>query len=711
MPVDPFLPESPLTLTVSATFTAESIRNTLAFWMRQLSWNGEIRFALYRQVFQQLLDPTGLAATNRHGANVVLVRLEDWAAAGEEELRQHVERFLDALGSAARTFAAPLVVVICPASPGFPVQIQREMEERIAAAAGAWDTVHVITPAEIAALYPVADPSSPHGDELGHVPYTPLFFCALGTMVMRRIHALRLRPYKVIALDCDDTLWSGVCGEDGPQGVTIGPERRALQEFMLAQHDAGKLLCLVSKNNPEDVQDTFALQPGMVLRPEHFAGQRINWNSKAVNLQELAEELSLGLDGFILLDDSAKECSEVEANCPDVLALTLPPEAEIPAFLRHVWAFDSAKVTEEDRRRNQLYAEERERGRAQAEAPSLEAFLESLQLVVEITPLAPGELRRAAQLTERTNQMNVTTRRRSEAEIQALVASGDLECRTVHVSDRFGAYGLTGLMLYRVEDRALVVDMFLLSCRALGRGVEHRMLRELGSIAQAKGLETVELPFVRTARNRPALLFLEEIGLEFRDTGGDAPRFRFPTAYAAALVYRPGQARRQAPAERAPAARQGGRKSVPYARIAGEWREPEKILASVLGSTRGRPPLRTAYAEPRTDLERRIAGIWTHRLGIHPVGVNDDFFDLGGHSLLAVELMAELRSELGASLSMELVYSGSFTVAETAKAIELSQIAESGGDDYAALLAEIEGMSDEEVRELLAREGGSCESC
>ena len=363
-------------LAITSTFTAEPVRETLSFWMKELGWNYDIRFAPYNQVFQQLLDPAGLLRANRNGVNVVLLRLEDWARFSDSDvpvlagLERSVEQFVGALQSAAASFASPLLVSICPASPRFladaaHAEFQRRTEQRMATVAAGLKTVQMVTAAEAAMLYPVADAHDPHADELGHVPYRPVFFAALATLVVRKIHALRMAPYKVIVLDCDETLWKGICGEDGPQGVVLDPPHRALQEFMVAQHDAGKLLCLVSKNNVEDVLDTFRLNPGMPLHLDHFVSWRINWKPKSVNVAELAEELELGLDSFILVDDNPKECSEMEAHQPAVLALTLPADPEkIPEFLRHVWAFDHLRVTEEDQHRTELYAKQVERGRA-----------------------------------------------------------------------------------------------------------------------------------------------------------------------------------------------------------------------------------------------------------------------------------------------------------------------------------------------------------
>jgi len=434
-------------IAISATFTAEALQPGLAFWAAELGLDAEIRFAGYNQLFQELLDPAGLFARNRKGFNVALVRLQDWVTAGVEET---VDRLVNVLKT-----AAPVILVICPSPVSFEAA-----ERRLSRAA-----TYSITPAEIAALYPVDEIHDPHANDLGHVPYTPIFFVALATAIVRKIHSIAVPPYKVIALDCDDTLWAGICGEDGPQNVIIDPPRRQLQEFMAKRRHEGMLLVLCSKNNEEDVIETFRAHPEMPLRLEDFAARRLNWESKSANLAAIAQELDLGLDSFILVDDNVKECSEAQAGAPEVLALPLPARAEeIPVFLRHVWAFDRARVTEEDRRRPEFYAQRAERNRAERAAASLEEFLASLELEVRIGPMRPGEAPRVAQLTQRTNQMNASCIRRTEAEIQAL---SDVEILTVDVKDRFGSYGLAGVMICRVEGQALIAETFLLSCRAL----------------------------------------------------------------------------------------------------------------------------------------------------------------------------------------------------------------------------------------------------
>ena len=647
--------------------------------MRELGLPAELRFAAYHQVFQELLDPAGLLARNTSGVNVVLVRFDDWPAGQAAE-------FVDAVRAAAGRMAVPLILVLCPGAVQFDDVVRRGVADL--------PSVYLLTAAEIAALYPVAEVHDPHGNELGRVPYTPLYFVALATALARKIHAITAPPFKAIALDCDDTLWAGICGEDGPEGVVLDPPRRALQQFMAERRREGMLLALCSKNNEEDVAATFRAHPEMPLGPGDFVAQRVNWDSKAGNLASLAEELEIGLDTFILVDDNPKEVQEVQAGAPQALALLLPARAdEIPAFLAHVWAFDRARVTEEDRRRGEMYAQRAERARAARTSASLEDFLASLELEVKIAPMEPAQVDRVAQLTSRTNQMNATCIRRTAAEIQRLSE----ECLTVHVTDRFGSYGLTGAILFRVAASALVVDTFLLSCRALGRGVEHRMVARLGEIALEHRLQTVEIPFVAAQRNRPALLFLESLCAVAVEGV-----FRLSAAGAAAVQYHPsaGQPASLRGPEQAKVAPPPAR--VAYSRIASDLRTPEQIFAALRATSRRRRTQRDIDA-PRTALERDLVALWAELLNVEAVGIHENFFELGGHSLLAVQLLSRVRQIYAVDLSLEVVYSGEFMVAELAKAIELKEIEQAGGD-YRELIQELDGLSDAEVRALLAEE-------
>jgi FkbH-like protein len=705
-------PIQPPVIAVSASFTAEPLAEPMDFWMRRLGLDLPVKFAPYNQVFQQLLDPSSLLAQNRGGINVVLVRLEDWARfrpSGDsniESLDEAAHYLVSCLRSAAESFASPLLVSICPASSAFvqkPEQsaFSESAEEYIETSLRSLGTVHFIPASELDSLYPVPRPHDPHGDVLGHVPYVPEYFTALGTLLARKILALRLTPYKVIALDCDDTLWEGVCGEDGPEKVQ---PRQDLQQFMVAQHNAGMLLCLCSKNNEEDVIETFRMHPEMPLRLEHIVAHRINWAPKSANLTALAEELQLGLDSFIFLDDNPRECAEVMAGRPEVLTLTLPAGSDaIPEYLAHVWALDRLQFTAEDKKRTLLYAQRIERTRLERQAKTLGEFIAALQLEVAITPARPDQLARLAQLTQRTNQMNFTTVRRTEADLAALLRSPSHTCLAVEVTDRFGSYGLTGLAIAEVTPGALLVDTFLLSCRVLGRGVEHQLLARLGKLAVEKGLPRVDVRFSPTQRNRPSLLFLESAGARYKAPSASGFDFRFPAAVAAEVVYQPASAP-QIPAAKPAEPTVQAREPIDFAYIAANLRTVSQIQQHIRAENRNGASRAVSSAAPRTDLERELAGLWAELLGLPEVGIHDNFFDLGGHSLLAVQLLSRVRQKYQADLALDVVYGSAFTVAELARMIELHQLEQAGGDEYAGLLAEIERLSDEEVKALLEQE-------
>ena len=676
-------------IAIAATFTAEPLEEPLRYWMNQLELPVELEFAPFNQVFQQLLDPASVLAANSRGANVILVRLEDWLGEDEEqgtngegESVARAQEFVAAMRSAANRGSAPTLVVLCPPSPGYQ-KSSREAEGLITAELEKLGNIYVVTTNELFDLYPVEDFYDPRGDELGRVPYTPVFFTALATMITRKFHALQRSPYKVIVLDCDQTLWGGVCGEDGPHGICLDAPRKTLQDFMRAQQAAGRLLAVCSKNSEEDVREVFAQRLDMPLRHEHFAAWRVNWSAKSENLKSIAKELNLGLDSFIFMDDNPVECAEVEANCPGVLTLQLPEDpAAIPQFLKHCWAFDVLKVTAEDTRRGEMYREGRQREELRAQAGSLSDFIAGLNLKIQIAPMAAEQLSRVSQLTQRTNQFNLTTIRRTEAEIQQL-SGGDKDTAvlTVSVSDRFGDYGLVGVMICEEQAEALDVDTFLLSCRVLGRGVEHEMLAYLGGLALEHKKRWVNLHFHPSAKNKPALDFLQAVGAPFKQALNGGFIYPFPAEFAAEVIFDAGEpaesdsvaneASNQPALKPSPAV--GDKIRFDSCRsIATKFNDPARIHEAIEQTTETRAVVQDNYVAPRTEVEKNICGLWEKLLHIERVGVADNFFELGGHSLLAVRLFAELEKMTGHKLPLVTLFQAP-TVQELAALVDDKQ--------------------------------------
>ena len=580
------------------------------------------------------------------------------------QIEQTVRDFASALKTARSRSQIPYLVCICPPSTTNEPEnniLHQRMEDMLAADLQNISGLYLLKSQELTSTYPVEDYYDPYGDELGHIPYTPTFFSALGTMVARKIFALKSPPYKVIVLDCDQTLWQGVCGEETVEGLKITPPYRKLQEFIIGQQAAGKLICLCSKNQEEDVWKVFDEHPDMLLKKEHLVNWRINWEGKSENLKSLATELQLGLDSFIFLDDNPVECAEVRANCPEVLTLQLPEKSDrIPQFLEHIWAFDQLQTTQEDQARTNLYRQNVQRQRFQEASLSFSDFLAQLNLEIEISPIQTEQLPRAAQLTQRTNQFNLTTIRRSENEIQQLCNSEKFACQVVKVKDRFGNYGLVGLLLFETQKDALVVDTFLLSCRVLGRGVEHKMLAHLGAIAQEKGLEQVELGYKPTQKNQPIRNFLNSVGSQCQQEKDDGWQFDFPAQVASQISFTTISEEQknlvsakdsvaenidQQAKDKSPGAVIAS--SDFFEHIALNLYSPELIFKEITSrQQRQRPQLDIEFIAPRTPLEKAIADLFAEVLNLEQVGINDNFFELGGDSIQGAILINKLQGQL-----------------------------------------------------------------
>jgi FkbH-like protein len=661
-----------LRLAIAATFTAEPLQEALAFCMDELGQPVAIDFAPYNQIFQQLLGPDSVLGQNRQGVNIVLARLDDWlrfhtGTETHEGLEDHLVRTGDELIASLRAalarWQAPLILAFCPSSPLPPAddQMRDVLARAIARVAGALERVDglcLIGPDDFR-LYPVDAYYDAARDRLGHIPYTPLFYAALGLVLARKIHALTSPPCKVIVLDCDNTLWKGVVGEDGVDGIVIPTGLARLQQLMVELSGKGFLLCLCSKNDEADVFDALDRRRDMVLTRDHLVSWRINWRPKSENIRSLAQELNLGPDSFVFLDDNPLECAEVRAECPDVVTLQLPSENEVAGFLNHIWAFDRLNVTAEDQRRTAMYQQEIQRARFLQETPTIGEFLAGLGLRVMISAPTPEEFGRIAQLTQRTNQFNFTTLRRNETELSGLPESG-LDCRIVAVSDRFGDYGLVGVMIYAARGDELEIDSFLLSCRVLGRGVEHRMLNELGEIARRQRIRVVKATLIPTKRNQAARQFLERVAASFREEIVGGSCYSIPADVASAIEYKPTAV---AP-EAAPLVPHSGRdgavsdstsRSQRYQRVAFVLSSPERLLEALAAQTprrQSRPASKHPLVAPKTDIETALAELWADLLRLEPIGIGDSFFDLGGTSLLAVDLFARIEREFGQRLPL-----------------------------------------------------------
>ncbi|GIW73799.1 MAG: hypothetical protein KatS3mg103_0321 [Phycisphaerales bacterium] len=323
------------------------------------------------------------------------------------------------------------------------------------------------------------------------------------------------RQAKCLVLDLDNTLWGGVVGEDGPGGIRLGVEHpgahyRAIQQAALDLYHRGILLAVCSKNNPQDAMEVIAGHPQMILRPEHFAAMRINWTDKAQNLREIAAELNIGLDSLVFLDDNPVERNLVRSLVPEVTVLE--PASDRPQDLLRAVVdcplFERLALSSDDRLRGQMYAQQRQRAELMSSAGSLEEYLRSLEMQAEIGVLDPSSepalVERVAQLTQKTNQLNMTTKRYSVQDVRDLIERPDWRLYWVRVADRFGDNGVVGVMFVQTAQQAWEIDTFLMSCRVIGRTVETSMLAALAEHAQQAGASALRGWYRPTKKNPPA---------------------------------------------------------------------------------------------------------------------------------------------------------------------------------------------------------------
>src|SRR6266545_2666906 len=342
------------------------------------------------------------------------------------------------------------------------------------------------------------------------------------------------RSRKILILDLDDTLWGGIVGDDGWQNLSLGGHDAIGEAFVDFQKELkalsrrGVLLAIVSKNDEAIALEAIDKHPEMLLRREDFVAWRINWNDKAANLAELVRDVNVGLDSAVYIDDNPSERARIRETLPEVLVPDWPEDkTQYVTALRTLNCFNPLSISEEDRSRTSSYVAERERQQSVREVGSLDDWLQTLGLVVEVEQLSPINLPRASQLLNKTNQLNLQTRRMSEEEFAAWSQEPGCKVWTFRVSDRFGDYGLTGLASVNVTGNDAFVTDFLLSCRVFGKKVERAMFATLVNEARAMGATSLTATYRPTAKNNPCLQFLERNGFH---RGADSKVFSWNTA-------------------------------------------------------------------------------------------------------------------------------------------------------------------------------------
>ncbi len=501
---------------------------------------GELHVGDYNTYAHEMLDPG--SRTVAFGPDVAVVLLSplnvaDWPEVGEDDgrVRRRVEAsaahwlgLCEALHHSAGCEIVMSNFHPLPSRPlgnlGARVPWDRNRFLRLlneALVAGAPDYLHIFDIESLAATYGTANWFD---SRYWHHAKQPVAFDCVVPFVRRLgglIAGIFGQTAKCLVLDLDNTLWGGVVGDDGVEGLKLGHGSAegeaflAFQEYLLHLKDRGVILAVASKN--EDVTARAAVEtlPDMALRLADFAVFKASWSPKTEAIQEIARELNIGLDAIVFVDDNPAERELVRQTLPQVRVAELTADpSDYPEVLDRSCWFEIARLTDEDRRKSAQYRENAERADLEAVSADYESYLASLGQRAIVRPFDMMNLDRIAQLINKTNQFNLTTRRRTRSEVEALMGRDDIITLSVRLADRFGDNGLIAVMIGVQEGQTLRIDTWLMSCRVFKRGVEHMMVNALMAEAARRGVSKVTGVYVPTARNGLVADLYADLGFE-----------------------------------------------------------------------------------------------------------------------------------------------------------------------------------------------------
>lgn len=344
------------------------------------------------------------------------------------------------------------------------------------------------------------------------------FMNVLAREYMRYILPLKFMSKKCLVLDLDNTLWGGLAGEDGMSGISLdisgkGKSFYDFQKEIINLYNKGIILAVNSKNNVEDAMSIINNHPHMLLREHHFSSLKINWNDKFSNIKEISKDLNISTDSMVFFDDSPVERELIKSMLPEVKVVEVPADTSRYAdTLKNIVEFEFLKITDEDIKRNLMYKGNQRRIELRQQFKNIEDYLASLKIKVVIEYANKFSIPRIAQLTQKTNQFNMTTKRYSQTDIENMVKSENYFVLSCQVLDKFGDNGISGVCIIKMENTCAYFDTFLLSCRVLGRNVEYAYIHKIISLLRGKSIDHIYALFIRTEKNKANKKFYAQAG-------------------------------------------------------------------------------------------------------------------------------------------------------------------------------------------------------
>ncbi len=646
---------------VAANFLAEAVVDSLETWLERLGVQAKTCLVAMDELLPALLDQQS-PLSDMDGVRVLL--LDPAPLIADAGLRRMM---VEALAVRAGAGGELLCAILSPASEDMHCRGDQVagLVEEIGAIAG----LTVEDFGTVADLYGV-ELIGEQGHRLGAGPrYTEIYGLAVATHVARYTWRSLSAPPKVIVVDCDYTLWDGACSEMAMEELRVDAQRLRFQRLLLQQAEAGVPICLCSRNDEVDVLKVLDGHPDMLLRSDSVTAMRINHLSKSQNLASLAAQLNLSTDDFVFIDDDPRECAEAASNHPGLLWLQFPRETmSISSWLDHLWVLDRGPNSKQGRIRTSFYAGNERRTAFAQRYATLRALLRESEFTWEVREASDQDDERIAELTRRTNQFNLNRSPMTSVQLAEWRGQPGARSWVLSARDRFGDYGTVGAVLTRAQGTHRRVEQFLLSCRAMHRGLEYVLLRGVAEWAATSGETALQLAFRATPKNLPSRDFVDAVaGLEgaeqaeagcvvsTRVIGSGLDRLQ------ATLLDKPfaRQAEAEAGPDLVPAPPSRGDRRTGAAHdvlrsLAADLPDMAVIARAMRRSGRARD-VRVEWVPPRSESQRMLAAIVAEHLNVQDPGIQDNLFALGLDSLRALQIASHLSGR-GYPISIEDVF-------------------------------------------------------
>jgi FkbH-like protein len=516
-------------ISLLASFTINGLKEILSVKCSDLGFHADVQVAGYNQYAQEILDKD--SRLYQFQPDIIFLFIDTHSLLGDSyfsysmdksDRHTHFSKIKSLVDMLKKNLKSKIIVHNFEVPSNIPLSIMDGKDEN-SLKHGIMDINNMLAKEYMhdsqVFVFDLESFCSNHGKEnihdpkmyyLGDVKISMSYLPKLCDSYVSYIKPLAGLSRKCIVLDLDNTLWGGIVGEDGFSHIRLGPtpEGRPFMEFqkyLLALSKKGIILAINSRNNNEDAMEVISKHPYMILREENFSAMQINWNDKAENMKAIAEELNIGLDSMVFFDDDAMNRERIKDELPQVKVIDMPKDPAL--YLRTIEKLDDFEtyiLSEEDLRRGEMYVQQKKRAGLQKSSMDIDEFLKSLEMTVTISKANEFNIPRIAQLTKKTNQFNMTTRRYEEEDIARFSSDPSYLVFCVKVEDKFGDNGITGVSIVKKGHDHWDIDTFLLSCRIIGRKVEETMLTFILENAKNSGVGRITAGFIETKKNAPA---------------------------------------------------------------------------------------------------------------------------------------------------------------------------------------------------------------